>query len=48
MGVCEGEFPFPILLFIHIFFINQMEHTPDDHETEDDGRKYDSCIFHYY
>jgi hypothetical protein len=42
-GVCEGSgaFPFPamLLLFIHIFFINQVEHTSEDHEAEHDGRK---------
>jgi hypothetical protein len=40
-GIGEGSFPFPamLLLFIHIFFINQMEHTPDDHETEHERRK---------
>jgi hypothetical protein len=45
MGVCEGAgplFPFPILLFIHIFFIDQMEHAPEYHEDEHERRKHDS------
>jgi hypothetical protein len=41
IGVCEGALS-PILLFIHIFFINQMEHTPQDHEAEYHRRKDDS------
>jgi hypothetical protein len=40
IGVCEGALlPFPILLFIHIFFINQMEHAPQNHEDEHEHRK---------